>query len=195
MISAVVLAAGKGERMGMPKLFIPLHGKPVLQWTLESVLATKVTEVICVVRELASIRATISIRDDRLYWLVNDRADDGQSSSVIAGVWAVDPQSKGAILIVGDQPLRGSQLINALIERGKISSAPIIAPSFQRQLRNPVLFRREMFLELLKLTGDSGGQALIEKYPDQLEILQWDEEAPFMEVDDQKDYERIQVLA
>ena len=46
MISAIVLAAGKAERMGQPKLFMPLHDKPVLQWALESVLATAVIEVI-----------------------------------------------------------------------------------------------------------------------------------------------------
>ena len=35
MISAVILAAGRAERMGEPKLFLPLGGKPVLQWVLD----------------------------------------------------------------------------------------------------------------------------------------------------------------
>ncbi|MGH7929205.1 MAG: NTP transferase domain-containing protein, partial [Candidatus Binatia bacterium] len=52
MVSAIVLAAEKGERMGKPKLFLPLRGKAVLQWVLESVLVTAVSEVICVVRDL-----------------------------------------------------------------------------------------------------------------------------------------------
>ena len=195
MISAIVLAAGKAERMGKPTLFLPLHGKPVLQWTLESVLATKVIEVICVVRELAAIRANISLADDRLFWLVNNSADAGQSSSLITGLWAVDPQSDAALFVAGDQPLLGSELINALIERSKKVAAPIIAPTFQGQLKNPVLLRREMFPELLKLKGERGARALVEKYQDRLELVPWNEAAPFMDIDDQKDYERLQLLA
>ena len=194
MISAIVLAAGKAERMGQPKLFMPLHDKPVLQWALESVLATAVIEVICVVRDLAA-GAHISVADHRLSWLVNDRADAGQSSSVITGLWAVDSKADAALFAVGHQPLISSELINALIERFNRVSAPIIAPTFQGQVRNPALFRREIFPELLKLEGDRGGRAVIEKYQDRLELVQWNEEVPFMDIDDQKDYERIKLLA
>ena len=195
MISGIVLAAGKADRMGQPKLFLPRHGKPVLQWVLESVLATKVIEVICVVRDLAAVRAHISVADHRLSWLVNDRADAGQSSSVIAGLWAVDPKADAALFVVGDHSMLSSELINALIDRFNRVSAPIIAPTFQGQVRNPALFRREIFPELLKLEGDRGGRAVIEKYQDRLELVQWNEAAPFMDIDDQTDYERIKLLA
>ena len=195
MISAIVLAAGKAKRMGAPKLFLALHGKPLLQWSLESVLATEVIEVICVVRDLTAAHANISVADDRLAWLVNERADAGQSSSIISGLWAIDPKADAALFVVGDQPMLSSQLINALFDRFNRVSAPIIAPIFQGQVRNPALFRREIFPELLKLEGDRGERAVIEKYQDRLELVQWNEEAPFMDIDDQKDYERIKLLA
>ena len=62
MISAVILAAGRAERMGEPKLFLPLGGKPVLQWVFESALAADLDEVICVSRELESARRQIDTR-------------------------------------------------------------------------------------------------------------------------------------
>jgi molybdenum cofactor cytidylyltransferase len=195
VISAIVLAAGKAKRMEAPKLFLPLRGKPMLQWVLESVLATRVSEVICVVRDLAAVRAYISVADHRLSWLVNERADTGQSSSVTSGLWAIDPKADAALFVDGDQPMLSSQLINALFDRFNRVSAPIIAPIFQGQVRIPALFRREIFPELLKLEGDRGGRAVIEKYQDRLEPVQWNEEAPFMDIDDQKDYERIKMLA
>jgi molybdenum cofactor cytidylyltransferase len=195
MISAVVLAAGKSERMGQPKLFLPWRGKAVLQWVLETVLATSVSEVICVVRDLVAVRAHISLMDERLSWLVNDQADVGQSSSVIAGLWAVDARCDGALFVVGDQPMLSSALIDALVDRSKRVSAPIVAPSFQGEIRNPVLFRRELFPELLKLEGDHGGRSVIRKYSDRVELVQWNEEAPFMDIDNQKDYERLKLLA
>lgn len=195
MISAIVLAAGKGERMGEPKLFLPLRAKAVLQWVLESVLATEVSEVICVVRDLVAVRAHISVTDDRLSWLVNYQADAGQSASVIAGLWAVDARCDGALFVVGDQPMLDSALINALLDRFKRVSAPIVAPSFQGEIRNPALFRRELFPELLKLKGDHGGRSVIKKYRDRVELVQWGEATTFMDIDDQNDYERIKLLA
>lgn len=181
MISAVVLAAGRAERMGEQKLLLPLRGKPVLQRVLESALASGLHEVICVVRDLGLIRQQISLVDDRLYWLVNYGADRGQSSSVIAGLWAIDAKSDGAIFLVGDQPMVGRDLIDSMIDRFKTSSAWIVAPSFKQQTRNPVLFRRNLFPELLKLTGDRGGRLLIEKYRDQTALVEWDDEVPFMD--------------
>jgi len=193
MISAIVLAAGRAQRMGEQKLLLPIRGKPVLQWVLEAALAADVAEVICVVRELETVRRHISV-DPRLFWLVNYAADRGQSTSVIAGLWAIDPKSDGALFLVGDQPLIRRDLLNALIERFENSAAWIVAPSFQGQSRNPVLFRRILFPELLRITGDRGGRGLIEKYRDKTELVEWDDELAFMDLDVREDYERLNGL-
>jgi molybdenum cofactor cytidylyltransferase len=195
MISAVVLAAGRAERMGEQKLLLPLNDKPVLQWVLESALSSSVQEVICVVRDLKPLRQRITLAHDRLHWLINYAADRGQSTSVIAGLWAIDPRSEGALFLVGDQPLVRKDLIDALIERFEQSSALIVAPSFKGRTRNPVLCRRELFPELLKLTGDRGGRLLIEKHKSRTDLVEWHQEMPFMDIDVREDYERLKELA
>ena len=195
MISAVVLAAGRAQRMGEEKLFLPLRGKPVLQWVLESALKSELHEVICVVRDLASVRRQVALVHERLFWLVNYGADRGQSSSVIAGLWATDPKSRGALFLVGDQPMIRRELIDSLIGRFRNTSALIVAPTYAGQTKNPALFRRELFPELLQLTGDRGGRVLIEKHIDKTELLEWHEEAPFVDIDVREDYERLNKLA
>jgi molybdenum cofactor cytidylyltransferase len=194
MISAVILAAGRAEHMGEPKLFLPLGGKPVLQWVVESALASQLDEVICVVRDLGAVRRQINIVDKRLFWLLNYAADRGQSTSVIAGLWAANPNSKGVIFLAGDQPLIRKELIDALIEKFEDSSASIIAPIFNGEARNPVLFRRDAFPELLNLTGDRGGRSLLEKYRQQTALVDWKEELPFLDIDVPADYERLKEL-
>jgi molybdenum cofactor cytidylyltransferase len=195
MISAVVLAAGRAERMGEQKLLLPLNDKPVLQWVLESALASSLHEVTCVVRDLKPVRQRITFAHSRLHWLVNYAADRGQSTSVIAGLWAIDPRSEGALFLVGDQPLVRKDLIDALIERFEQSSALIVAPSFKGRARNPVLFRRELFPELLKLTGDRGGRLLLEKYKSGTDLVEWHQEMPFLDIDVREDYEKLKELA
>jgi molybdenum cofactor cytidylyltransferase len=195
MVSAVVLAAGRAQRFGQQKLFLPLRGKPVLQWVLESALASDLDEIVCVTRELASARRQLNLSDERLLWLTNYAADRGQSTSVIAGLWATNPKSDAVMFLVGDQPLIQKELINSLIKNFTSRSAWIVAPSFKKELRNPVLFSRELFPELLQLTGDRGGRVLIEKHMNKTALIEWQDEIPFLDLDVHDDYERLKELA
>lgn len=181
--------------MGEQKLLLPLRGKPVLQWVLESVLASDVAEVVCVVRNLELSPPLVSVRDEKMLWLINNQADRGQSTSVIAGLWATDPNSEGVLFVVGDQPMIRAELINALIERFEKTGALIVAPRYNGQTRNPVLFRREIFPELLEISGDRGGRALIERHPERTEFVEWQDELSFMDLDVREDYERLKQLA
>ena len=169
--------------MGEQKLLLPLRGKPVLQWVLESALAADLHEIVCVVHDLSAVRRRISLVDERLYWIINDAADRGQSTSVIGGLWAIHPKSDGALFLAGDQPMIQSKLIDALVKRFKNSAALIVAPSFRGQTRNPVLFRRDIFPELLQVTGDRDRRGLIEKYRHKTALVKWNDEMSFMEID------------
>jgi molybdenum cofactor cytidylyltransferase len=180
--------------MGEQKLLLPVRGKPVLQWVLESALASDLHEIICVVRDLEAVRQRISLIDERLYWLTNYAADRGQSTSVIAGLWGIDFKSDGALFLVGDQPMIRRELIDALIERFDSSDAPIVAPVYGGESRNPVLFRRTLFPELLRLTGDRGGRSLIDKYRKKAAFVECDDGLPFIDIDVQEDYDKLKSL-
>ena len=181
--------------MGEQKLLLPLRDKPVLQWVIESALRSEIHELICVVRDLELVRRHVSVADGRLFWLVNHAADRGQSTSVVAGLWAIDPKSTGALFLLGDQPMIRKELIDSLIACFRSGTASIVAPGFQGQIRNPVLFRRDLFPELIKLTGDRGGRALIEKHIDKTEIVDCADETPFVDIDVREDYEKLKELA
>jgi len=194
VISAVVLAAAPSQPLADAKLLLPLRDKPVLQWVLESALAADLDEVVCVTRDLKSIQKQINLADDRLFWLMNYAADRGQSTSVIAGLWATNPKSDGVMFLVGDQPLIRPELINALIERFADGSAGIVAPSFNGEARHPVLFRRELFPELLQLSGDRGAGTLLEKHRKKTALVECQDGISFLHLDVREDFERIKEL-
>ena len=191
MVSAVVLAAGRVESREKREELSPVPGQSALQRVLEEALASRVREVVCVVSDLASAGRHLTIENERLIWLLKYGADGGPNSSMIAGLWAIDPKSDGVLFLAGDQPFIRSDLIDALIERFDNSHAPIVAPSFQGQPRNPLLFRRELFPDLLKVSGDPSGRALLEKHRDRAVLVPWAEEIPFFDIDVRTDCEHL----
>jgi molybdenum cofactor cytidylyltransferase len=58
-----------------------------------------------------------------------------------------------------------------------------------------VLFRRNLFPELLQLSGDRGGHVLIEKHRNKTALVEWKDEIPFLDIDVHEDYERLKEMA
>ncbi|MBI2357652.1 MAG: nucleotidyltransferase family protein [Deltaproteobacteria bacterium] len=177
--------------MGQQKLFLDFRGKPVLQWVLEAAMASALDEIVCVVRDLEEAKKKVSLEHPKLRWVINEKAHEGQGTSIIAGLKAIDARSEAALFLVGDQPMIQSEVINGLIELFRKNSKLIVVPTFHGQARNPVLFHRDLFPEILQLTGDRGARALIEKYREKSAFLEWPEESPFLDLDTWDDYERL----
>jgi molybdenum cofactor cytidylyltransferase len=182
MISAVILATQRADRIGEHRLLQPV---------LDSAIASDLHEIVCVVRDLEVMRRKISLVAKRLYWLTNHAADQGESSSIIAGLWAIDPKSNGALFLAGDQPMIRPELINSLVERFENTNAIIVAPSFRGEICNPILFRRDLFPKLLQLNGDRDGRELIAKYRKKTSLVEWNDEGSFKDIDIGDDYEKI----
>jgi molybdenum cofactor cytidylyltransferase len=194
VISAVILAIEPEQSAAEPKVFLPLKGKPVLQWVLETALATNLDEIICVSRELRSVRKQIHLVDERLFWIADDNAGRGTNAGVISGLWAINPKSDGVLFLDGDQPLVRTELINALLARFRESGAWIVAPSFRGKTRNPLLFHRELFPELLRLSGKRTPRSLLRKHRRKAVLVECSDEIPFLDLNVREDFERIEEL-
>lgn len=147
----------------------------MLQQILENLLASDADEVICVTDDVRAARE-IKLSDSRLIWHFNSIAMHGQSTSVVAGLWASHPESEGVMIVAAEPPLVPKELINALIDRFVTSSASIIAPGIREQPPNPILFRRDLYSELLKLSGDDSGISLLERHSEKTALVEWPEE-------------------
>ena len=189
MIAAVVLAAGLSRRMGQAKLLMPVGGRAIVRYVVESVLAGGVDLVWVVTGpDVEPIAAALSGLEVQI--AVNPAPEEGQASSLRAGIAAL-PASVDAVLIaLGDQPSLAPSIIPALLAARRTTPKLIVAPRYRDGQGNPVLFKREIFPELLRLTGDQGARPIIQKEPARVEWVELDLPMP-PDVDTLDDYEKI----
>ena len=189
MIAAIVLAAGLSRRMGQAKLLMPVGGRAIVRYVVESVLAGGVDLVWVVTGpDVEPIEAALAGLEAQI--AVNPAPEEGQAGSVRAGIAAL-PASVDAVLIaLGDQPSLAPSIIPALLAARRTSPKLIVAPRYRDGQGNPVLFKREIFPELLRLTGDQGARPIIQKEPARVEWVELDLPMP-PDVDTLDDYEKI----
>jgi molybdenum cofactor cytidylyltransferase len=187
VIAVLLLAAGSSRRMGRPKLLLELGGRTLVRRAVEQALAAGPGEVVVVVgpnrdemaRALAGSGARLVDNPDHL---------TGMASSMRVGVAALAPETEAVVVLLGDQPFQGPEVIPALVGEYRASGRPIVVPVYAGQRGNPVLFDRSVFPELLVQQGDQGGRAVITADPARVATVAFESEQPQRDLDTWDDY-------
>ena len=190
MIAAVVLAAGFARRMGRPKLLLELRGKPVVRWSVEALLPHVGDLVVVTGTEAEAIRdalAGLAVR-----FAVNPRPQDGQGSSIAAGIGSLKPWTRATLVALGDQPRIPEVVVPRLLEVFARGGKAIVMPVYRGAQGTPVLFASEVFPELLALRGDVGARSVVQLRPERVEPVALDLAMP-LDVDTPEDYAKLHV--
>ncbi len=190
MIAAVVLAAGLARRMGRQKLLLQLQGKPVVRWSAEHVARHVEDTVIVTGPDDTAIRQALG--DLTVRFAVNPRPQDGQGTSIAAGVAALKPWTTAALIALGDQPRMPDVVVPALLDAFRRSGKAIVAPLYRGVQGTPVVFSSEIFTELRALRGDAGARAVVKADPERVEAVAFDLAMP-PDVDTPEDYAKLHV--
>jgi molybdenum cofactor cytidylyltransferase len=175
VISCVVLAAGTASRFGSTKQLVEIEGKPLVQHAIDAAAAAELDEIVVVLGQDAErVREALKLPANARS-IVNPRFAEGQSTSLAAGLRALDPASEAAIVLLGDQPRVGADEIRALADRFAETRAPIVRLRY-RNAPGPALLSNEIWPEAIELSGDTGARALFDFHEvDEVEI---DRDAP-----------------
>lgn len=188
-VAAVVLAAGESRRMGRNKLLLPWGETTVLGRTLANVRASAVHEVVLVTgfeRELVEA----AVGSEGLPTIYNMDYAKGMLASVQAAVRALSPAIEAVLVVLGDQPLVGAPVIDALLRAYAAGPQGLVAPTYRGARGNPVLIDRRYFTELLALPPDAAPRALLGRHADDLRLVEVDSEAILIDLDRPEEYER-----
>jgi len=188
VISALVLAAGEGTRFGGTKQLEILRGKPLVQYAVDAASTAGVGEIVVVLgHDALRVRDALDL-PGRARIVVNERYADGQSTSLAAGLRALDPSSDAAIVLLADQPGIAARHVRSLVTAFDGDAPEILRIRF-RDGPGPTILPRWVWDEALRLTGDVGARALLESEPARTHWLDVEEDAP-PDVDRPADLER-----
>ncbi|MDQ3541632.1 MAG: nucleotidyltransferase family protein [Chloroflexota bacterium] len=189
-IEGIILAAGMSRRLGRPKQFLEIGGKPLLAHVIERALASLLDAVTVIVgHEAEATRAAIAHYDVAVK--VNPDYAKGQSTSLIAGVNALRAGADATVVLLGDQPGIRVATVDALIVRRRATRAPIVMTAYGDIRSHPVLFGAETFDELREISGDKGARDVIRSYGDRVNAVADGRTSPPADVDTNEAYAAI----
>ena len=192
MIYGIILAAGEGKRMGKAKLTLPLGNNQLIEWVLQAVKLAPFDKFFLVVRP--EDKDIIKIGKAWGAEIVfNPDFRKGMSTSIEKALLKINTQEvEGFFLILGDQPLITSKIINKLIKSFSPGKKEIVVPYFKDKRGNPVLFDIYWKDELMAVTGDVGGRVLIKAHPEKVKRVNISDETILFDIDQEKDYLKAQ---
>ena len=192
MISGVILSAGQSSRLKRPKQLLELGGEPVLRHVVRNASLSHLDQIVLVLgHEAAAIEDAVGDWGQTL--AINPGFMSGQSSSLKVGLSAVDPNAEAVIFLLGDQPQVSTAVINAVVDRFRHGDARIVMPSYRGKRANPVLFAREFFPKLARITGDQGARSIVRAHPLDVATVEIDADPP-LDIDTEQDYERLRAV-
>lgn len=207
-VAAVLLAAGMSSRFGGAlKQLAQIDGETLVHRALRTVLETRKRLVVPLriylvlghrADEVRQAVADLENSAPHIRILINSEYRQGQSTSVRCAVRCLlisAPDTAGAFFLPVDQPAMDAHTLERLVLAhrqmdGQAAEGHIIVPRHRNRRGAPVLFGRTFFPQLVDLTGDQGGRALIQKHHDVVRWLELESSRPLDDIDTPDDLAR-----
>ena len=198
MIPAVVLAAGKSSRMGRTKALLPLgsSGETFLGRVIRILRQGGAEAVVVVVGgDAAAVRASLPRDDVHVSSVENPRYDEGQLSSLLVGLAAVEQRHdnvEAVMVTLVDLPLIAATTVRAVREAFLAHpDAPLVRPRRGNRHGHPVVFNRSMFGELRRADPAKGAKPVVHAHAAEEVDVDVDDDGAFIDIDTPEDYERF----
>ena len=169
-LGCVVMAAGNARRYGDNKLAAQLRGRSLILRALEAVPTEAIDSAVVVTQYPEIMRLAGEFHFAAVY---NEHPDYGISHTIELGLTGLR-DCDGVMFLVSDQPLLRRKSVAALARLWKSHPDSIAALSHGGVRGNPCVFPARFYPELLELTEDRGGNAVIRRHEEDLVLLEVD---------------------
>lgn len=198
MKCAIVLAAGRSERMGARKVLLPFGASTVIGHVVDAIARSSIDRIIVVVGsdpEPVAKAAAGGLRGRPASIVSNPDPDAGMLSSVRCGLRAVPPQCEAVLVALGDQPRIATAVIDAVVRAfdrsgGGAERGAIVVPVHRGRRGHPLLFAVRHRAEVLERYDAVGLRGLLAAHPGDVLELELEDAAILSDMDAPADYLR-----
>ena len=185
-IEAIVLAAGKGERMGAIKPLVEIDGQPALARVVETLRGAGIDRIIVVLGyEAASIEKEINLAGCIV--AKNANYESGMGSSLALGVSLVLPEANGFLIAHADMPYVKAGTVSSVMARA-LEGAKIVTPVYNGRRGFPVYLHRGCREDLIPtLRGEIGARDYISQHEEDLVLVEVDDPGATIDIDRPED--------
>ena len=190
-IAVVVLAAGRGRRMGGPKASLRIGAATFLDRAFSLTAARPGVDRVVVVlgHDAVRVRAEAALPAAALV-VVNEAWEDGMLGSVVAGLDAAEADGADAVLLHPvDHPLVGEATVDRVIEALR-AGARIAVPSYGGRRGHPGGFARGAWAALRAAPPSEGARFVLASHPEWIVHVEGDPGC-VAGIDTPEDYRRL----
>ena len=190
MLAAVILSGGASRRMGTPKALLPYRGGTFLEHLMKVTDHPRIGwRRVVLGADAGAIVAGTEFRADEI--IINENWEDGQLSSIQAGVRSLPAGTDGMLLCLIDHPLISRELVGELVERFYESGKAIVLPAYKGRRGHPVIFAARLYQELLSAPLETGARAVVWAHREEVCEMETNEEGCVLNLNDPDDLAKV----
>ena len=188
-VGAVLLAAGESVRMGRPKPLLRWEGTTLVQYQVASLLRGGVDEVCVVTGASGEAVSRLFLDASGVRIVPNPDFKKGKTTSVRAGVRAVNAETAAIVILAVDQP-RPDWVIRRVVNSHLFSGAPVTSPRFRARGGHPLVFSAGLRQELLDITeANQGIREVVRSHAGRVNLIDFDSRVVRLDINTPDSYE------
>jgi len=188
-VAGIILAAGGSSRLGTPKQLLIFQGKSLLNRAIDLAQDCQLDPIIVVLGSDHDKIAAQIVANDNLRIVINEHWQEGQSTSLIAGLAALNNEDTPVVFLLCDLPNMSPETVLRLIERYENEQPDVVMLETNGKRTPPILFSPNCFTAIRGLQGDKGARDIIKTLD--ARFIQNSDENLIFDVDTLEDFARL----
>ncbi len=187
-ISAIILAAGKSERMGQHKMLLPWGESTVLGHVIDVVKSAGVEDILIITgrarEEIENLAAGRGIRTAH-----NENfASNEMLESIQLGLQEQTAEVEAVLICLGDQPQIEERSVRLVCRAFKETLSNLVIPSYQNRRGHPWLAARTLWGEVLKMKPPQTPRDFLNAHAGNIHYVNVETPTVLQDIDTPEDY-------
>jgi len=190
-IGAVILAAGRSQRMGRPKLVLPWGNKTVIEHITTTLIQAGIEEILLVTggaRE--QVEQALSAYNVKFAYNPHYETS-GMITSLQIGIYSSDPTLDALLVVLGDQPVMQTEVIHLITQAFYLHRPRLVIPSYQMRRGHPWLIEKSLWEKILEMPAEATLRDFLQRYQQDILYVPVNTATILQDMDTPDDYQHL----